>query len=108
MKKIESLEQFNAIYEENDVFMLLKHSSTCPVSQAGYEEFENFVEDHSHIPTYYLIVQEARPLSNHIAETFHVKHESPQVILFKNKDVTWHASHWKITYDALSKETTTN
>lgn len=104
MKKIETLEQFNAIHEENPVYMLLKHSSTCPVSQAGYEEFEKFVEDLSEIPTFYLVVQEARPLSNHIAETFHVKHESPQVILFKNKDVTFHTSHWNITYDTLSKE----
>ena len=108
MKKIETHEQFNAIHEENDVYMLLKHSSTCPISQAGYEEFEKFVDDHSDIPTFYLVVQEARPLSNHIAETFHVKHESPQVILFKNKDVAFHTSHWNITYDTLSKEVNNN
>lgn len=73
------------------------------MSQAAYEEYEGYANSHENINTYYLAVQEARPLSNHIAETFHVKHESPQAILFKMEAVAWHASHWKITNDSLVK-----
>ncbi|UII55211.1 bacillithiol system redox-active protein YtxJ [Cytobacillus spongiae] len=102
MKKIDSIEQFQDILEKGHPFFLLKHSLTCPISQSGYEEYESFFEERSDIEGYYLAVQDARPLSNHVAEKFHVKHESPQAILFANKDVAWHASHWKITVNSLT------
>lgn len=103
LKKITGVEEFEEILNRGGAFFLLKHSSTCPISQAGYEEFEKFSTEQQNIETLYLTVQEARPLSNHIAETFHVKHESPQAILFNNHDVVWHGSHWKITYSNLKK-----
>ena len=53
---------------------------------------------------YYLNVQEARPLSNAIAEQFQVKHESPQALLFVDGELKWHASHWTLTYDELKKQ----
>lgn len=102
MIKIESVEEFNQALQENEEFFLLKHSLTCPISQAAYEEYESFEESNKDEKLYYLAVQEARPLSNHIAETFHVKHESPQAIFFKKEDVAWHASHWKITKKSLT------
>jgi bacillithiol system protein YtxJ len=52
---------------------------------------------------YYLHVQEARALSNYIAETYSIKHESPQALLFKDGKVVWDASHWKITYASLQE-----
>ncbi|PWW26159.1 bacillithiol system protein YtxJ [Cytobacillus oceanisediminis] len=103
MKKFDSNEAFDQAVKSGEQMLLLKHSSTCPVSGAAYEEYESFANEHKDLNIYYLVVQEDRPLSNHIAETFHIKHESPQAILFKNGDVAWHASHWKITYDSLEK-----
>lgn len=103
LKKIETVEEFNQALKENEQFILLKHSLTCPISQAAYEEYEAYANSQGETNLFYLAVQEARPLSNHIAETFHVKHESPQAILFKKEDVVWHASHWKITNDSLAK-----
>jgi len=103
MNKIESVEQFEQILKQQQSFYILKHSLTCPISQAAYEEFESYFQENADFPQYYLAVQDSRPLSNHIAEKFHIKHESPQVILFLNEDVAWHASHWKITFDSLTK-----
>ncbi|MBM4762595.1 bacillithiol system redox-active protein YtxJ [Bacillus sp. B15-48] len=100
MQKIESIEEFSKLFEEEGSFFFVKHSLTCPISQAAFEEYEKFSSDSS-LPCYYLAVQEARPLSNHIAERFHVKHESPQAILFTRSNVVWHASHWKITEKSL-------
>ena len=80
---------------------MLKHSTTCPISSAGYDEFAKF-ENNGNDHLYYLTVQDSRDLSNHIAEKFHVKHESPQAILFVNSDVVWHASHFKITTKSLA------
>lgn len=103
MIKIESVEEFEQALKENERFFLLKHSLTCPISQAAYEEYESYANNQTEEKLFYLAVQEARPLSNHIAETFHVKHESPQAILFTKEEVAWHASHWKITKNSLEK-----
>jgi bacillithiol system protein YtxJ len=103
-QKLETIEQFQQASEQTKRFLLIKHSVTCPISHSAFREYEKFVEDHPDIDTYYLHVQEARPLSNYIAETFGVKHESPQALLFDNGSVAWHASHWNITYEALQRE----
>ncbi|WP_102274235.1 bacillithiol system redox-active protein YtxJ [Cytobacillus massiliigabonensis] len=103
MERINENAAFDKKMEEEDLFLLFKHSSTCPISQAAYEEYETFANENESIKTYYLVVQEDRPFSNHIAESFQIKHESPQAILFKKSKPVWHASHWKITYDSLKK-----
>jgi bacillithiol system protein YtxJ len=101
MKKIDSVEQFDTLVDSGETFFMLKHSTTCPISSAGYDEFAKF-ENAGNDNLYYLTVQDSRDLSNHIAEKFHVKHESPQAILFVNSDVAWHASHFKITAKSLA------
>ena len=87
MEKLETVEQFERVKKETNRFLFVKHSLTCPISRAAFGECEKFAADH--------------PLSNYIAETTGVKHESPQALLFENGKVVWHASHWAITYDAL-------
>lgn len=99
MKKIDSTDQFDQLVENEASFFLLKHSTTCPISQAGYNEFDKFAQNNENC--YVLIVQDSRDVSNYIAEKFHVKHESPQAILFVNSNVAWHASHFKITAKGL-------
>lgn len=102
MEKIETIEEFEQAVEKKERFFLLKHSLTCPISQAAFEQYEKFAnEEDGHF--YYLAVQEARPLSNYIAEKYNIKHESPQAILFDNEGAKWHASHWKITVDSLKE-----
>ncbi|MDZ5472550.1 bacillithiol system redox-active protein YtxJ [Bacillus sp. 31A1R] len=103
MKKIDSVEEFEALIENEKNVLLVKHSLTCPISHAAFEEYESFVEENAEFNNYYLAVQDSRPLSNYIAEKFQIKHESPQALLFSNGEVVWHASHWKITYSSLTK-----
>jgi bacillithiol system protein YtxJ len=101
-KRLVSIEDFNDI-KENEIFFIFKHSTTCPISDSAYEEWNNFNDDFPNAKYYFLFVQEARELSNHIAEHYDIKHESPQVLLVKNNSVLWHASHWNITYSALQE-----
>ncbi|MFB7638115.1 bacillithiol system redox-active protein YtxJ [Peribacillus butanolivorans] len=102
INKIDSEEQFNELLNE-ETFLLFKHSLTCPVSAEAYEQYEKYMAVNEELKTAYLAVQEARPLSNYVAETFDIKHQSPQVILFKNGKPAWNESHWRITYDSLTK-----
>ncbi|MEQ6388724.1 bacillithiol system redox-active protein YtxJ [Bacillaceae bacterium S4-13-58] len=99
---ISTVEEFQNIQKSTPNFFLLKHSLTCPISAEGKEQYNSFSET-TNVPTYILHVQEARPLSNYISETFQVKHESPQVLLFHNSEVAWNTSHWDITVSHLAK-----
>ncbi len=97
---LETTEQFQDVIQNNDSFFLLKHSITCPISAEAKQQYEQFAEQ-TKTPLYILHVQEARPLSNEIAETYGVKHESPQALYFKNNKIVWNASHWDVTKEAL-------
>lgn len=103
MKKISTVEEFEQVVKENNRFLFLKHSTTCPISAAGHEAFSAFASSHEDIPSYYLHVQDSRDVSNYIAETYEVKHESPQALLFEDGKVKWHASHWNINEEELAK-----
>ncbi|PLS02041.1 bacillithiol system redox-active protein YtxJ [Neobacillus cucumis] len=102
LKKIDTVQQFDELINNGGKFFFLKHSLTCPISLAAYKEYEKFAGTNEDAPTYYLAVQDSRPLSNEIAERFEIKHESPQAILFSEGKAVWNASHWKITSRSLT------
>ncbi|WP_010678452.1 bacillithiol system redox-active protein YtxJ [Bacillus timonensis] len=99
--KVETIEEFNQVLTNENKFIFIKHSLTCPISKAAFDEYEQFVEEHKDVPTYFLYVQEAKQLSNYIAETFGIKHESPQALLFEDGKIKWNASHRSITKESL-------
>ncbi|MFA9559058.1 bacillithiol system redox-active protein YtxJ [Evansella sp. AB-rgal1] len=103
IKKIDQNTDFQKVLSENTKFYLLKNSTTCPISMEAYNETKDFSSNHEEIPVFYLNVQESRPLSNEIAETYNVKHESPQVLLFEEGNVKWNDSHWRITKQSLEQ-----
>ncbi len=84
--------------------LIFKHSLTCPISMAAYEELEKYLAHPSSKVNYYLVVvQTARDVSNKVAADLAVEHESPQAILLHNGKVLWHASHRAITAPALTQ-----
>ncbi|MFJ5965281.1 bacillithiol system redox-active protein YtxJ [Bacillus sp. NPDC093026] len=100
---IETEDQFNQLTNQDGTFILFKHSLTCPISQAAFQEFEAFASEHEDIPSYFLQIQSARELSSYVAEETGVKHESPQALIFNGGKVKWHASHSNITKEALEQ-----
>ncbi len=102
LQKLDSVEQFDEILKKEEKLFLMKHSLTCPISGAAYQEYQQYAEGQPQIPTYFLAVQDARPLSNEIADRFQIKHESPQAILFINGKPVWNTSHWKIKVKSLA------
>ncbi|WP_182102137.1 bacillithiol system redox-active protein YtxJ [Niallia taxi] len=103
MKKIETVEHFEEILSNNKTAFIVKHSLTCPISAAAFDEYKQYADSNSEVDTYYLAVQDARPLSNYIAETFNIRHESPQALLFSDRSVVWNASHGGITVNSLKE-----
>ena len=47
------------------------------------------------------MIQEARALSDLVARETGIRHESPQVILFRKGEAVWNTSHHGITAESL-------
>jgi bacillithiol system protein YtxJ len=54
---------------------------------------------------YFLDLISYRPISNDIAERFHVHHESPQIIIIKNGEAIFDESHLAIQMDEITSFT---
>jgi len=82
---------------------VLKHSTRCPVSSSALGEVRSWVNTgaHGEVPVYINYVVEDRPVSNLLAETLGVRHESPQLLLLSKGKALWNASHGGITERAM-------
>jgi bacillithiol system protein YtxJ len=105
-KEVTTIEEWNQLLEqsENRPFVILKHSTACPVSASALEEFETYLRNEKSADVEYSMVKviESRPVSNQIAEDLDLKHASPQIIMVKNKEKVWNTSHWSITAKHIS------
>jgi bacillithiol system protein YtxJ len=101
--QLQNEQDWNLVKEQKKRVILMKNSTTCPVSHEAFKEYQKFAADNDSETVYYLNVQDSRPLSNFIAEQTGVKHESPQVLIFVDNAVVWHDSHWNITNKKLTQ-----
>ncbi len=74
--------------------LVYKHSTTCPVSSTAGHEVRALETD---LPVYWINVREQRDLSNWVAQTYGVSHESPQLILIRagKAEKVW--SHYEVS-----------
>ena len=87
------------IARSNDApVILFKHSSTCPISSAAYQQMSQVETDVSLV-----VVQRARDVSNEIEARTGVQHQSPQAIILRNGQAVWNASHYDITAGAVEQ-----
>lgn len=80
-----------------------KHSTRCGISvqvKTGLEEKWDL--DTADLDFYYLDLLEYRKISNYIAEKTGVIHQSPQLIVIKNREVIYKDSHFGINYDKFT------
>lgn len=81
--------------------LLFKHSTQCSRSAGVIDDFEAFAQGNPAVPCGLILVIEDRDVSDEVEDRFGIRHESPQAILVVQEKPTWHASHWKITEDAI-------
>ncbi len=89
--------QLNEILTDskNKTIAIFKHSTRCGISRNAIKQFEKQTENNT-IDFYFLDLLSFRNISNAIALKFGVEHQSPQLIVLKNKKVVAHASHHAI------------
>src|SRR5690625_5024324 len=100
-KEITTIEEWDYILNkstEKDQ-VILKHSTTCPVSFNALDEYNDYLSDgpNNNIDYTLVKVRESRQVSNKIEADLKVKHESQQIIYIKNKEKYWSATHWAVT-----------
>lgn len=74
--------------------------STCPISSRVRRTISTYLTAHD-LPVYHLHVVDQRPLSNQITDTYGIKHESPQILVFKDGKTVANESHLQITKEWL-------
>lgn len=93
-KPLNTIDQLHSIYKSEEVSILFKHSTRCPVSAMAKRSLEY---DKDLLPKdtiiYYLDLIAYRDISNTIAEMWEVKHESPQLLIIQGERCLYNASH---------------
>lgn len=104
LKSMADLDSLLAGSKEQPV-LVLKHSTTCPVSARAHREWEAFQATAAarQVKLAWVRVIEERPVSLALAERVNVKHESPQALLIKGGQALWNTSHRGITAASLTE-----
>ena len=78
--------------------LIFKHSTTCSISAAAKGKIERQWADSgvADTPIYYLDLLRFRPLSGQVAAQFGIEHQSPQLLLIRNGECIYNASHLSI------------
>jgi bacillithiol system protein YtxJ len=97
-----NVDQLNKSSFENPL-IIFKHSTRCPVSAMALDRLERTwdMEEMSHASPYFLDLIKHREISNSIAQEWGIDHESPQILVIKNGQCTYHTSHMGIRYQEL-------
>lgn len=96
---ISEIEKLNSLLSKSEKLpqVIYKHSTRCSVSYLAKEELERHMNTLTeHADMHMINVVEERELSNVVAEKLNIRHESPQVLVLKNRQVIWSGSHWNV------------
>ena len=105
-KEITSSQELRQILDEScqRPIILFKHSTKCPTSGHAWREVQSFIKETSDEVLVGMIkVIESRPVSSQVTEELGLKHQSPQVLIVRDRQVSWHASHQEVTQAKLMK-----
>ena len=86
------------------VAVLLKYSTTCPISANARRELTAFEGRHPDATVYGIDVHRARDLSNEVAGRFGVEHESPQLFVLRGGTPVYTVTHWDISAAELEQQ----
>ncbi len=106
-KEIQSLSDWKKIMEQSEEcpVAVFKHSTRCSISSMAKQRIERDWDiEENKLPLYYLDLIKHRDVSNAIAQDLDVEHQSPQLIVFRNRKPVYVRSHNSINVSGV-KET---
>ena len=82
--------------------ILFKHSTRCSISSISMNKFvKNYSIAKEDADLYYLDLLNYREVSNEVGYKFQIMHQSPQVLVIKNGEAIYDASHYAIQTDKI-------
>ena len=97
----ETTELFDAVGDGPAV--IYKHSNRCGTCFRALKEVRKFAGEHPDVPVFMIDVNQHRPVSNHVADHYSVRHESPQALVISEGRSVWDGSHLNVTAGALER-----
>lgn len=86
------------------VAVIYKHSPLCGLSSIAAREVATFRESCPDTPIYLVDVIRDRAVARAVERRAGVRHESPQVLVLRDGEVVWDASHRGVQADAIDRE----
>ncbi len=104
---LQSAEQLTEIQQSPQASVIFKHSTRCSISMMAKKRFEldwDALPENTNL--YFLDLIRFREISNSIASVFNVYHESPQLLLIKDGECVYDASHGEISAEDVAAQIT--
>lgn len=104
--KLDSEDKLSKIFKEsnNTNILVFKYSPKCIVNYIVKTFFEReWNEMEMKMNTYLLNIVENKILSGEVEKITGIRHESPQVFIFRNSELVFNASHGKILFSEIRK-----
>lgn len=104
--KVETEEDLKAAVaaSEEEHVLFFKHSTRCGISSMALRRFEDDWDEESNCQLYFIDLIANRAVSNALSDISGVAHQSPQVILMKDRNVNYHDSHGAISASAIQSK----
>lgn len=83
----------------HEYVIIFKHSTSCSISEVAKLRLQD--NGDLQIKAYHLDLKSHRDISRLISEKYSIHHESPQILLIKNGECCYDASHFDITISEL-------
>jgi bacillithiol system protein YtxJ len=95
----QQVDQFLAAHKTAAIFK----AGTCHKTPSAFEHIEAQFADREDLPLGIIRVVEARTASNHLEKITGVRHESPQLLLFKDGKPVFDRDNWDITEESVAE-----
>lgn len=102
---LETVEQLESLRKEseNQPVIIYKHSTRCSTSHMVLNRIDRSGEPWAGVRMYFLDLLRFRTISALIETMFSVRHESPQLLVIRDRQAVLHLSHFEIEPEAIGK-----
>ena len=105
LESIAAVEQLKKDSYERPV-VIFKHSTRCSISSMALNRLERSWNENEmeKVAIFFLDLIRHRDVSQQVAESFRVMHQSPQLLLIHKGECVYDASHMGISYQTLKNQ----
>ena len=102
---LETVEQLQMLQQEseNQPVIIYKHSSRCSTSHMVLNRIDRSAQPWPGVKMYFLDLLRFRSISSMIETVFSVRHESPQLLVIRDRAAVLHLSHFEIEPEAIGR-----